>query len=75
MPIRHFLNGEKFDPETVRILGVPFEQVCVTLRIENRDDDIRQAIANKIVELAKTGERSPDRLCERAADVRAQGIG
>ena len=68
MPIRPFLNGEEFDPETMRILGVAFEQTCFALRIENCDDDIRQAIANKIIELVKTGERSPDRLCERALE-------
>jgi len=68
MPIRPFLNGEEFDPETVRILGVAFEQVCVALRIGNCADDVKQAIANKIIELAKTGERSPDRLCECALE-------
>src|SRR5262249_748431 len=55
MPIRPFLNGEQFDQETVRILGVAFEQVCIGLRT-----------GNKIIELAKTGERNPDLLCERA---------
>jgi hypothetical protein len=29
-------------------------------------DDVKRAIANKIIELAKTGERNPDLLCERA---------
>jgi hypothetical protein len=65
MPIRPFLNGEDFDKETVRILGIAFEQVgdCA--------DDVKQAIANKIIELAKTGERNPDLLCERALkDIR-----
>jgi hypothetical protein len=66
MPIRPFLNGEQFDQETVRILGCAFEQCCVALRIGFCDDNVRQAIANKIIELARTGERSPDRLCERA---------
>jgi hypothetical protein len=68
MPITPFLNGHLLDPETRRILGVAFEQVCVALRIGDCDDDVKQAIANKIIELAKTGERSPDRLCERALE-------
>jgi hypothetical protein len=68
MPIRPFLNDEQFDPETVRILGVAFAQVCVALRIGDCDDDVKQAIANKIIALAKTGERSSDRLCERALE-------
>jgi len=67
-----FLNGEQFDQETLRILDVAFVQVCIALRIEeNSDDDVKQAIANKIIELAKTGERNPDQLCEHALkDVR-----
>jgi len=66
MPIRPFLNGEQFNPETLRILGVAFEQVAIALRIGDCDDDVKQAIANKIIELAKHGERNPDLLCERA---------
>jgi hypothetical protein len=69
MPIREFLNGEEFDQQTIRILGVAFEQVCVALQIGDCDDDVKQAIANKIIALAKTGERNnPDRLCERALE-------
>ena len=66
MPIRSFLNGEQFDQETLRVLGVAFEQVCIALRIGDCGDDVKNAIANKIIELAKTGERNPDLLCERA---------
>ena len=71
MPITQFLNGHRFDPETRRILGVAFEQVCAALRTGACDDDVKQAIANRIIELAKTGERNPDLLCERALkDIR-----
>ena len=58
----------RFDQETVRILGVAFEQVCIVLRIGDCGDDVKNAIANKIIELAKTGERNPDVLCERALE-------
>jgi hypothetical protein len=51
---------------TLRILGVAFKQVCIAVRTGDCDDDVRQAIANKIIEIAKTGERNPDLLCERA---------
>jgi hypothetical protein len=40
------------------------EQACIGLRIGDCDDDVRQAIANKIIDLAKTGERNPDLICE-----------
>src|SRR5262249_36648731 len=68
MPIRPFLNGERFDQETIRVLGVALEQVCIALRTGDCDDDVKQAIANKIIALAKAGERNPDLLCERALE-------
>ena len=71
MPIRPFLNGERFDQETLRILSVTFELVCIALRIGDCDDHVKNAIARKIIELAKTGERNADLLCERALkDIR-----
>jgi hypothetical protein len=42
MSIRPFLNGHRFDQETVRILGVAFEQVCIALQIGASDDDVKQ---------------------------------
>jgi hypothetical protein len=59
-----FLNGKSFDHETVRVMGLAFEAVCAALRIEYSDDDVRQAIATKVVELARDGQRNPDALCE-----------
>jgi hypothetical protein len=44
MPITPFLNGEHFDPETTRVLGVALEMVCIALRTGDCDDDIKQAI-------------------------------
>ena len=66
-----FIEVAQFDQETLRILGVAFAQVAIALRIGDCDDDFKQAIANKIIQLAKTGERNPDLLCERALkDIR-----
>jgi hypothetical protein len=66
MPITPFLDGHKFDPETKHVLGVAFEMVCIGLRIGDCDDYVKQAIADKIINLATTGERNPDLLCEQA---------
>jgi translocator protein len=46
MPITPFLNGQKFDAETRRVLGVAFELVCVALRTGDCDDDVKQCIAS-----------------------------
>jgi hypothetical protein len=71
MPITPFLNGEQFDQETKRVLGVALEMTCIALRTGDCDDGVKQAIANKIIPLAKAGERNPDILCEQAlAEIR-----
>ena len=66
MPIRPFLDGERFDDETVRLMGLAFEAACIALRIGNSADDVRRAIATIVIGLARNGERRPDVLCELA---------
>jgi hypothetical protein len=59
------------EKETKRILGVAFELVCAGLRTGDCDDDVKEAIAKKIIQLANGGERNPDLLCERVLkDIR-----
>jgi hypothetical protein len=64
MPIRAYLDGLRFDPETTRFMGVACELALVALRHTDRVDPARDAVARKIIELAKAGERDPERLCE-----------
>ena len=66
MPIRQYLQGHRFDAETARLLGIAFEMALVTLQQRREIEPLRAAVAQKIIELAKTGERDPERLCERA---------
>ena len=65
MPITPYLDGKWFDPETKRVLGIAFELVCIALRIGDSDDDVKTAVAMKIVEHVKVGERNPDIVCEQ----------
>jgi hypothetical protein len=54
-----------------RRLGVALEMVCIALRTGDCHDDIKQAIATKLIALAKGGERNPDILCEEVVkDIR-----
>jgi hypothetical protein len=72
MPITPFLNGERFDQESKRVLSVALEIVCIALRTGDCDDDVKQSIATKLVALAKAGERNPDILCEQVLrDIRS----
>jgi hypothetical protein len=71
MSITPFLNGERFDLESERVVRVAFEMVCIALRTGDCDDHVREAIAKKVIALAKTGERNPDVLCEEVLkDIR-----
>jgi hypothetical protein len=65
VPIRPHLNGQKFDAETIRVMGLAFEMALVALKLADRGDLANQILAQKIVELAETGERDPERLCDR----------
>jgi hypothetical protein len=47
MSITPYLNGEHFDPESMRLLGVAFGLICSSLQVEGSDDDVKQAIANR----------------------------
>jgi hypothetical protein len=60
MPIKQFAS------ETIRVLGVALEMTCIALRTGDCADDVKQAIADKLVDLANAGERNPDVLCEQA---------
>ena len=65
MPIRSHLNGQRFDPEAIRIMGVAYEMALVALqRTDGTANPTREAVAQKIIDLAKAGERDPERLCD-----------
>ena len=64
MPIRPHLDGQTSDAETIRAMGLAFEMARVALRLADRGDLANQVLASKITELAKAGERDPERLCD-----------
>jgi hypothetical protein len=66
MPITPLLDGLSFDTEAKRVMGVAFEITLVALRLADRTDPLAEAVARQIIDLAKNGERDPDRLCEGA---------
>jgi hypothetical protein len=66
MSIRQYLNGERFDPESLRIMGLAFEMSRAALHIQGRRDAADKLIAEQIIELAKAGERDLERLSEYA---------
>jgi hypothetical protein len=68
MPISPYLDGFPFDAEAKRVMGIAFEMTCVALRV-NRTDPIAEKVAKRIIQLAKNGERNPDRMGDDALDA------
>ena len=72
VPIRPFLTGQTFDPETVRLLGVAFEMARAAIKCPRDLSD--EIIAGRIIELAKVGERNVEVLSEAALNVPAGAV-
>jgi len=66
MPITPFLGDQKFDPETARIMGVAFDMAREAVKRDWGGLYASHSVANRIIELAKDGERNPDVFCEQA---------
>jgi hypothetical protein len=68
VPIIDFISAFRPDPETRRLMGLAYELTLATLRRSDRNDPVVQMIAERIIELAQTGERNPETLCQYALD-------
>ena len=62
MPIPRFFSGLAFGPETVRSMSIALERVCEEVGLRPGNDAATEFVATKIIELAKRGVRSPDKL-------------
>ena len=67
MPIRQFLDGQRFDPDTILMMGVAFEMAS-TKRLD-RPDITDASIGKQIIALAQGGERNVDQLCDQALAI------
>jgi hypothetical protein len=72
MSITPYLNEFDADPETKRVLAVALEMTRISLGLE--DDFANGMIAKQLIEIAKTGERNPDLLCEGALKKLREGL-
>ena len=63
---RNHFYGTAFDPETVKALCDAYDRACASLQDNGRPDIVNEVIAERIITLAKQGERDPDELCQGA---------
>jgi hypothetical protein len=75
MPLVALLSDAAFDSETTQLLGAAFEDAWEDVKssgsalAEGAEAALtRELLAKRIIELAKRGERNPDRLVENALD-------
>jgi hypothetical protein len=64
-----FHQGAVFDPAATHLMGEAFDCACRSLPVSRDLDVLRTMIARRIIELARGGERDPERLCERAIEA------
>jgi len=57
-------QDDAFDPDALRAMSIALEEVCRTLQVDG-DQRAREVMAVRIVELARRGERDPQRLSDR----------
>jgi ABC-type hemin transport system substrate-binding protein len=60
-----FKEGCAFDPKAVTAMGMAFDDVCRILEVPADAASLREALATRIIEVAKRGERSPTVLRDR----------
>jgi hypothetical protein len=52
VPIRAFLAGKSFDPETLALLNAAFEGACAELDVSANARHSRETVAKRVLELA-----------------------
>ena len=65
MPIRQYLEGQSaFDPDAIRVMSDALERACHALNVNGHLRD-REAIAARIIDLARNGIVDAQALSER----------
>jgi hypothetical protein len=59
-----YLQDDAFDPDALRSMSIALEEVCRTLHVDG-DQRAREALAVRVIELARRGEREAERLRDR----------
>jgi hypothetical protein len=58
-------TGRAIDPNDLVFMRAAFNKVCERLGLQcRREDRITDVVVDAIIEVAATGERDPDRVCE-----------
>ena len=62
MPIRPFLAGQAFDPQTITKMSAAYERVCAALGIKFVDDAATRLVALVVIELVQRGVKDVETI-------------
>ena len=75
MPIRKYIAGSSFDPETVTRIAAAFEGVRSILNLHDPNDPMIETVAKKVISLASQGITDPKEITRRViADSKDERI-
>jgi hypothetical protein len=63
--IQPFLKHGAFEPHDITAMSMALDDVCKALSVTHSAKVAREVIAERIINLARRGERSPTRLRDR----------
>lgn len=67
MAIYRLLQNSAFDPDKISVMVEAYERACRELElVGDRNDQLTELVAKKIVEIAQTGVLDPKFICERS---------
>jgi hypothetical protein len=64
--IYRLLQEASFGPDDIRRMTAAYEGALDMLRLQDRSDPVTELIAAKIIQVFRSGELDPPRLCARA---------
>jgi hypothetical protein len=65
MPIKKYIPGTTFGPETIEDLTTAFERIRRVLKLKDPDDPLIEVVAKKVISLASQGTLDPKEIERR----------
>lgn len=66
MAIYRRLREASFDEADIRCLSAAYEAALTLMRLQDRRDPITEPLAAKVIEIFRSGESDPPKICARA---------
>jgi hypothetical protein len=66
MAIYRLFQKTAFEPEDVKRMSEAYERALIQLGLTDRNDPLTETVAKLIVEIAQTGVKDPEMICDLA---------